>query len=137
MRTRVVAVLALGSIALAMGCGRGASEGSADKRQVERMVTAWLSALVAHDNPRACSYLAPALQKSIDEQLRLRGEHGNCRTWAARWTGGSTPPGHRSARVTAVRITGREATVTLHAASGLDSVVRVRKLGGNWRIENY
>src|SRR4051794_16083276 len=99
LRTAVALVM----LAVA-GCGGGSSETPAE-HQVRTTVEAWLGALRSGDDERACASLTPGLRKSIDVQLRMRGEKQRCRTFAARWTGGSTPPGRRGARVTMVRVT--------------------------------
>jgi hypothetical protein len=78
-----------------------------------------------------------ALRRSIDRQLRVRGEERRCTTFAARWTGGSTPPGRRGARVTSVHITGAKASANLAAPPDRASVVHLLRRGGRWLIENY
>jgi hypothetical protein len=119
---------------LASGCAGQPSE----EDSVKTTVTAWLGALVSKDSPRACAYLTPKLQRSIDSQLRTHSEPGSCRTWAGRWTFGATrPQGHRAAHVSAVRIDDGRATATVHAAPYEDSEVTLHKLGARWLIDNY
>ena len=110
-----------------------------EQRAVEQTVGGWLAALVAGDNPRACAYLTPSLQRAIDRHLLLiRREHGTCPQWAARWTGGRKPPGRADAHVARVTVTGTSAAVTVVARPDLTSEVRLRKLGGCcWLIDNY
>src|SRR3954452_7516553 len=108
-------MVALGVVA---GCG-GESRGvgaTPDDRAAAGTVTNWLSALVAGDDARACSYLTPSLRRAIDRHIRIRAERGSCRDWAAKWLGGTKPPGHRDARVTGVRVRDAAATVTVEAA---------------------
>ena len=120
-------------------CGGGG--GNSQAKQVRSTVDAWLSTLSVGkekgDDARACAYLTPALRKSIDQQLRMRGEHANCRTFAANWTGRSTPPGNRGAHVTNVVVTGSRARAGLAAPPDRTSEVKLRKVGGHWLIENY
>ena len=105
---RLVLVL----LCLAAGCGSGGTatkpRESTDARQVRATVQEWLATLTTSaekgDNARACSYLTPALRRSIDEQLRVRGETATCKTFAANWTGGNNPPGRLGAQVVAVTV---------------------------------
>ncbi|HYZ30351.1 MAG TPA: hypothetical protein VE570_14910 [Thermoleophilaceae bacterium] len=119
-------------------CGGG---GDSQAKEVRGTVEGWLSTLSVGkekgDSARACAYLTPALRKSIDQQLRMRGEHAKCRTFAANWTGRSTPPGNRGAHVTDVVIKGNSASAGLAAPPDRTSEVKLRKLGGHWLIENY
>jgi hypothetical protein len=114
---------------------------SAAARQVRASVQGWLDNLetgkAKGNNERACGYLTRALQRSIDEQLRVRGEHATCATYAAKWTGRSTPPGNAGAHITAVNVRGAQATATLKAPPDRESEVQLRKVGGRWLIENY
>ena len=141
MRTRslVAAVLLLTA-----GCGASPTRRPAESpeaRAVRATVQRWLSSLtVGHkkgDNARACAYLTPALRKSIDVQLRTRGETATCRTFAANWTGGSTPPGRPGARITTVVVTRATAQVGLAAPPDRESEVRLRRVDGRWLIDNY
>jgi hypothetical protein len=133
MRAAPILVVAL----LLAGCGGGDSQSD----QVRHTVEAWLSSLAVGkekgDNARACSYLTHGLQKSIDVQLRTRGEHANCRTFAANWTGRSTPPGNKGAHVTKVVVSGSTARASLAAPPDRSSEVQLRKINGRWRIDNY
>ena len=119
-------------------CGGG---GNTSEKQVRETVEGWLSSLaVGHekgDNARACAYLTRGLQKSIDLQLRMRGERATCRTFAANWTGRSTPPGNKGARVTKVVVSGATAHASLAAPPDRSSDVTLRKIRGRWRIDNY
>jgi hypothetical protein len=119
-------------------CGGGEDS---QTKEVRGTVEGWLSTLAVGkdkgDNARACAYLTPALRKSIDQQLRMRGEHGNCRTFAANWTGRSTPPGNRGAHVTDVVVSGKTASASLAAPPDRTSEVKLRRVGGHWLIENY
>jgi hypothetical protein len=121
---------------LLAGCG-----GDSQSDQARHTVEGWLSTLAVGkekgDDARACSYLTRGLQKSIDVQLRMRGEHANCRTFAAKWTGRSTPPGNRGAHVTKVVVTGNTARADLAAPPDRSSEVKLRKVGGHWLIDNY
>lgn len=134
--------------AFLLGCGSGGDGGvpagtlgehekSGEARQVRTTVERWLATLTEGDNAGACSYLTPYLRRSIDTQLRIHGENGTCRTFAAKWTGGSTPPGHRGAHVTGVTVTGTKASVKLKAPPDLESDVQLRLVSGQWRIQNY
>jgi hypothetical protein len=133
---RIALVVAAVSLLLT-GCG--GSKSQAD--EVHSTVDAWLSALaVGHDkgeNAKACSYLTPALQKSIDLQLRTRGEHATCNSFAANWTGRSTPPGNPGAHVTKVVVNGTTAVAELAAPPDRSSEVKLRKVGDRWLIDNY
>jgi hypothetical protein len=124
------------ALALLAGCG-----GDSPNDKVRQTVDAWLSTLAVGnqkgDNARACSYLTHGLQKSIDVQLRMRGEHATCKTFAANWTGRSTPPGNRGAHVTKVVVTGSSASASLAAPPDRSSEVKLRKIGGRWLIDNY
>jgi hypothetical protein len=139
------AVLAL--LALVAGCGGGGatnsptSGASAAAQHVRASVEDRLGSLAtpkhAGSSLRACSHLTRALQRSIDTQLRMRGEHATCRTFAAKWTGGSNPPGRLGAHVTAVAVHGDTATVTLKAPPDRESEVKLRRVGSRWLIDNY
>jgi hypothetical protein len=131
---RSLSALATVLLALAVGCG-GSESSSAG--HVRATVDDWLNALSSGDSPRACASLTPNLRRSIDTQLRIRGEKATCRTFAAKWTGGSTPPGRRGAHVTAVSVTGARARASLAAPPDRESEVQLRKLGGHWLIQNY
>src|SRR5206468_2153384 len=121
------------------GCGGGAvkTHESAVEYQVRTTVQGWLRSLTTGDNARACAYLAPTLQRAINTQLRIRGETGTCRTFAAKWTGGSTPPGHRGAHVVSVTVMGRKASAQLAAPPDRQSEVELLEIGRRWLIENY
>jgi hypothetical protein len=133
---RIAAVLAL--LVLLASCGGG---GSGETSQVRAEVDDWLSALAIGngkgDSKRACTHLTPGLQKSISLQLRMRGEHATCMTFAAKWTGRSTPPGNKGAHVTKVVVHGTTASVSLAAPPDRTSDVKLRKIDGRWRIDNY
>src|SRR2546426_9725134 len=88
--------IALLGLLLVAGCG-GSSESTAE-HQVRTTVEAWLGTLRSGDDVHACAYLTPGLRSSIDTQLRMRGERQTCRTFAARRTGGATPPRRPGAR---------------------------------------
>jgi hypothetical protein len=132
-----------------LGCGGGGgaptvrtpakpSAALLEQRAVKRTVGGWLEALVAGDNPRACAYLTPSLQRAIDRHVQLiRRERGKCPQWAARWTGGRKPPGRADAHVARVTVTGTSADATVVARPDLTSDVRLRKLRGRWLIDNY
>jgi hypothetical protein len=122
---------------LIAGCGGSGGGGGGDTARVRTAVEGWLATLTSGDSARACAHLTPALQRSIDEQLRTSGEKGTCRTFAAKWTGGSTPPGRRGAHVTSVSVSGAKASATLKAPPDLESQVQLRRLGGRWLIQNY
>jgi hypothetical protein len=143
---RACAALAIALTVLAAGCGGGSStkpkrHESAAARQVRATVAAWLASLetpTKHgDNAHACAYLTRALQQSITQQLRMRGERGSCKTWAAKWTGRSNPPGRDGAHISAVNVTGAKATATLKAPPDRESDVQLERVGGRWLINNY
>jgi hypothetical protein len=135
---RIAAALAV--CVLLASCGGGGGENT-EAKQVRSTVESWLASLAAGhdkgDNARACSYLTRGLQKAIDVQLRMRGEHATCKTYAANWTGRSTPPGRVGAHVTGVAVAGRTARVSLAAPPDRTSDVQLRKIDGRWRIDNY
>jgi hypothetical protein len=122
-------------------CGGGGSSASTPEKQVRSTVEHWLSSLAAGDkkgdNARACAFLTRGLQKAIDVQLRMRGEHASCKTYAANWTGRSTPPGRVGAHVTGVVVAGTTARASLAAPPDRTSTVQLRKVDGRWRIDNY
>ena len=128
----------LAACLLLAACG---GNGHSETDQVRSTVDSWLSTLAVGkskgDNARACSYLTHGLQKSIDLQLRMRGEHASCRTFAANWTGRSTPPGNKGAHVTKVVVSGATARASLAAPPDRTSDVQLRKIAGHWRIDNY
>jgi hypothetical protein len=138
-------IAALTVLVLVAGCGAPSTapkpHTSAAAQQVRASVQEWLASLAtpksAGSSARACSHLTRALQRSIDTQLRLHGEHATCETFAAKWTGGSSPPGRPGARVAAVAVSGATATATLTAPPDRRSEVRLRRVGGRWLIENY
>jgi hypothetical protein len=146
MRRGLIGIALLATLA---GCGGSAAPKTGEHapheslaaQEVRASVQGWLRSLQTPkspgSSPRACGYLTPHLQKSIDEQLRVRGEHANCKTFAARWTGGSNPPGRVGAHITAIKVGGEQATVTLKAPPDRESDVTLRKLRGRWLIENY
>src|SRR5439155_17264113 len=119
--------IALLGLLLVAGCG-GSSESTAE-HQVRTTVEAWLGTLRSGDDVHACAYLTPGLRSSIDTQLRMRGEKQTCRTFAAKWTGGSTPPGRPGARVASVHVANAKATADLVAPPDRSSVVHLRKRG--------
>src|SRR3954451_707695 len=110
--------------------------------EVRSTVNGWLSTLAVGskdkgESAKACAYLTRGLRNSIDVQLRMRGEHATCKTFAANWTGRSTPPGNRGAHVTKVVVTGTTARASLAAPPDRASEVKLRKVGGRWLIDNY
>ena len=133
MRFAPILVIAL----LLAACGGGDSQTD----QVRSTVDDWLASLSVGkekgDNARACSHLTHGLQKAIDVQLRTRGEHATCETFAANWTGRSTPPGNRGAHVTKVVVDDGTARATLAAPPDRVSEVKLRKVGDRWLIDNY
>jgi hypothetical protein len=141
-------VPALSVIALITGCGgssgstvRPPPHESAAVRDVRSTVQGWLDSLQTPnrqgDDARACTYLTRGLQKAITQELRMRGEHATCKTYAAKWTGGANPPGRDGAHVTAIDVTGTKATVTLEAPPDRESNVQLKRVGSRWRIDNY
>jgi hypothetical protein len=133
---RTIAAALCASLVLA-ACGGGDPQ----KQHVRSTVNEWLASLaVGHrhgDSPRACSHLTRGLQKSITVQLRMRGMHATCKTWAANWTGRATPPGNKGAHVTKVVIRGARARAAVAAPPDRSSEVELRKVGGRWLIDNY
>jgi hypothetical protein len=137
---RVLFAVTAAVLLLAAGCGGSSASGrheSMQSRQVRATVDGWLNALSSGDSPHACGYLTPNLRQSIDTQLRVRGEKATCRTFAAKWTGGSTPPGRKGAHITAVTVTGPKASAALAAPPDRQSEVKLLQLGGHWLIQNY
>jgi hypothetical protein len=139
---RVLFAVTAAVLVLTAGCGGGGSSPSGrhestKTRQVRATVDSWLNALTSGDSPRACGYLTPDLRQSIDTQLRVRGEKATCRTFAAKWTGGSTPPGRKGAHITAVTVTGPKASASLAAPPDRQSEVKLLQLAGHWLIQNY
>jgi hypothetical protein len=140
---RISSVLAICLTALACGCGAGSGSGASTspERAVRTAVQDWLASLRTPtrpgDNARACGYLTRGLQHSITQQVRTGGEHGTCKTWAAKWTGQANPPGRDGARVTAVNVSGTTATVTLKAPPDRESDVQLKRVAGRWLIDNY
>jgi hypothetical protein len=129
---------AVAACVLLAACGGG---GNSQADEVRSTVDAWLSTLaVGHghgQNAKACSYLTRNLQKSMTLQLRMRGEHATCMTYAAKWTGGSTPPGNPGAHVTKVAVAGTTARAELAAPPDRSSEVKLKKVAGRWLIDNY
>jgi hypothetical protein len=132
---RIALVLAVVALLL-VGCG-----GKSESDQVRSTVEGWLGTLAVGskggDSARACSYLTHGLHKSMDVQLRTSGVQATCRTYAAKWTGRSEPPGNRGAHVTKVVVEGKTARAELAAPPDRSSEVRLRKVRGHWLIENY
>jgi hypothetical protein len=139
MRSKAPALVVC--ILLASCGGSAGTKENTQAKQVRTTVEGWLAVLAAgHEkgnNARACAYLTRGLQKAIDVQLRMRGEHATCRTYAASWTGRSTPPGRVGAHVTGVAVAGRTARASLAAPPDRVSEVQLRKVGGRWLIDNY
>ena len=123
---------------LLAACGGG---GNSQADQVRSTVEGWLSTLAVGNghgqNAKACSYLTRGLQKSMTQQLRMRGEHATCMTYAAKWTGRSTPPGNKGAHVTKVSVGGTTAHAELAAPPDRTSEVTLKKVAGRWLIDNY
>jgi hypothetical protein len=149
---RLFTGLAIVLAALICDCGGGSSGStstaakpkapeSAAGHEVRTTVQGWLASLATPtkhgDDARACGYLTHGLQQSISQQLRMRGEHGTCKTWAAKWTGRSNPPGRDGAHVIAINVSGTTATATLRAPPDRESDVQLERVGSRWLIDNY
>lgn len=132
MRAWPVATLAAAVLAACGGSGP-----AADETGVRHAVNRWIAAIGRHDGGAACAQLSTALQQRIERHLAGEGVRGNCRTWAARWISPRHPASHRGARITAIRIRGAHATVSLAAAGVPDGRATLVREGGRWRIDDY
>jgi hypothetical protein len=130
---RPAAIVATLAIAGCVGaCG-------ADNREtaVRQAVGEWTSALARHDGPRACAALSTDLQRAIARHLLGEGVEGSCNTWAARYVSPRNAASSEHVRITAVRIRGARATVSLAAPGLSDAHVRLVMERGHWRIDDY
>jgi hypothetical protein len=129
--TRAWAAAALMAAAVT-GCGGGDQE-----KAVRSAVDGWIAAVVRHDDAAACARLSNDLRRQLARHLLGEGVKGSCRTWAAKYVSPRHPASQRAARITAIRIHGPRATVSLTAPgvpAGTATLVRER---GGWRIDNY
>jgi hypothetical protein len=132
----ICSMLTAGLLAVALAACGGGGQGS-DERAAARTLTSWLAEMAAGDDRAACERLTAHLQDLIDLQLRQHSVHETCRTYAARWASPFRVPGHRDATVKSVRISGTTATAVLSAPPNLQSEARLRKVRGQWKVENY
>src|SRR4051794_7730281 len=110
---RKLRLAAVAGLVLA-ACGTSSGP-SADEAAVRSVVTRWNQAVVQRDGPAACAQLSGSLQCRIDRHLLGEGITGKCAGWAARYVSPRHPASRRGARITAVRIHGNRASVTLAA----------------------
>src|SRR3954469_25644263 len=114
MRVRRAAIVLTLAIAGCVGAGGGGSGETA----VRQTVRQWISAVPRHDGRSACAVLSTDFQHAIARHLLGEGVKGSCRTWAARYVSPRHAASQERVRITAARIRGFRATVTL-AAPGL------------------
>ena len=133
MRVRPATIVLTLAIA---GCVGGCGSGSRDTA-VRRTVGQWTSAVARQDGPRACAVLSNDLQHAIARHLLGEGVEGSCHTWAARYVSPRNPASRGRVRITAVRIRGSRATVTLAAPGLSEAHVKLVMEHGHWRIDDY
>lgn len=123
----------LSVVALA-GCGGGAS---AD-RQIRTTFADYQNAFVKGDARKACGLLTPAAQRQAVKGGRDFGLK-TCTAVLRRGHDSLSPPQLaevRKATIRKVEIKGDTATVRLRTAlAGQQNVTRLRRLGGDWRID--
>jgi ketosteroid isomerase-like protein len=140
MRARGAITLFLAAAALAAaGCGGGGG-GKSDKQKIEDAVAAYYKAFGSGDSDTACSYLA----KDTAKELEKAGGGQDCPKLLAAAL--KRPDYQRistqldKVKVTSVRVTGKEATVTTEVPGigpGSDPVsqtVPMKKEGSDWKI---
>ena len=130
MSARLATIVLTAALA---GCGAG----SGAESRATQTVRDWTSAIARHDGPAACRLLSVRLQHSINRHLLGEGVRGSCRTWAARWVSPRHAASQEDVRVTAVRIRGSRATVTLAAPGVSDARAKLVMERGHWRIDDY
>jgi hypothetical protein len=129
MRACLVAVLSTSALA---ACG-----GGGDERAVRNAVNGWIDAVARHDGPAACASLSTELRRRIERHLLGEGTKGSCNTWAPRWVSPRHPASRRDVRVTATRIHGKRATVTLVAPDVPAGSATLVKEDGRWRVDDF
>ena len=151
--SRLVVLVTTGAIALAAGsCGGDAAIPAAGKpvprtheqRLVAEQVAAFLSAMEAGDDARACATMTPKLRHAITTELRIESEEGTCRTRAADVYSPAKAPGNPDAAISGIEIVGKRATAIVTAnpnsdlATGpVESVVVLDRRGNRWLVANF
>ena len=131
-------IAAVAALALA-GCADepSAPRESADQRLVRLQAEQFLKVMEARQDAKACRMMTPTLQRGISFSLERRSLPGTCRTRAAHIYSPAKPPGHKGARVKAVRVTGPKAFATVTAPGVADTNVQLEKAGNGWKIANF
>jgi hypothetical protein len=143
---------AVGAIALG-GCGddpkiraeRARSEpASRAERLATQRVEAFLSAMEAKDDARACAMMTPKLRQAITTTLRIESVGGTCRTRAADIYSPAKAPGNVGAKVATIEVDRKTATATVTAtprgdvaAGPVESDVALQRQGGSWFVANF
>jgi len=81
--------------------------------------------------------LSTDFQHAIARHLLGEGVKGSCRTWAARYVSPRHAASQERVRITAARIRGFRATVTLAAPGLSEAHVKLVMEHGHWRIDDY
>ena len=131
-------IAAVAALAL-VGCADepSAPRESADQRLVRLQAEQFLAVMEARQDAKACRMMTPTLQRGISFSLERRSLPGTCRTRAAHIYSPAKPPGHKGARVKAVRVTGPKASATVTAPGVADTDVQLEKAGNGWKIANF
>ena len=133
MRLRPAPIAVTLTIAACVGaCGPGSDESA-----VRQTVRQWISAVARNDGPAACAVLSTDLQHAIARHLLGEGVQGSCRTWAARYVSPRHVASHKRVRITAVRVQGSVATITLVVPGLSEAHVNLVREHGQWRIDDY
>jgi hypothetical protein len=151
-RSRLALAAAAGAIALG-GCGddpetRATSARteptSPDERLAIQRAEAFLAAMEASDDARACAMMTPKLRQAITTTLRIESVGGTCRTRAAAIYSPAKAPGNAGAKVANIDVDGKTATATVtatprgdRAAGPVESDVALQRQGGNWLVANF
>ena len=117
---------------------------SPDERLATQRVEAFLAAMEAKDDARACAAMTPKLRQAITTTLRIESVGGTCRTRAADIYSPAKAPGNVGAEVTHIEVDDRKATATVtatprdDASNGqIESDVALQWRGGSWLVANF
>jgi hypothetical protein len=121
------------------GCERS------DRSEAEDAARAFLAAMEARDDRRACALLSPRLNRALDDSFRTsprlerprRLADSTCENSAAHLISPAKAPGHRGALIRRLQVSGDSATATAAAPGQVESEIELERRDGRWRVSNF
>jgi hypothetical protein len=125
----------LAVVALLAGCG---GAGNTDEDKIEATIKGYLAAFADHDGDKICSYLTDDARKAMLRRVKSLASKPDCDTIASITTGIDQEELDRlkDAQVADIEVTGNTATARPTLAGEKADEARLRRVGGEWKLDN-